>query len=302
MAEFLDDLAEAVRPVEDSLDADIITLSGGIYAPADEDIIVHCDLKKKPNVLLILTTRGGSPDAAYRIARALQKTYEGGKFIIYVHWNCKSAGTLITLGCDQLIMSSIAHLGPLDIQVERPEEIGESRSGLTPTQALSTLEAESWRLFESHFSRLRFQYRFPTQMAADVAAKITIGLFGHIYGKLEPMTLGENDRAMKIADHYGKRLIKEGSDSNVKIGALDKLIATYPSHSCVIDQREAAESIFNRVRLPTESELKLAHVIRWNTLQGRRDEDAEKAASVYSLSQIARSRIADKMKEEEKPK
>jgi membrane-bound ClpP family serine protease len=124
MAEFLDELADAVKPVEDSLDADIITLSGGIYPPSDEDIVSFCGIKGRPNVLLILTTRGGSPDTAYRIARSLQGTYGNGKFIVYVHWNCKSAGTLITLGCDELIMSPIAHLGPLDIQVERPEEIG----------------------------------------------------------------------------------------------------------------------------------------------------------------------------------
>jgi hypothetical protein len=134
-------------------------------------------------------------------------------------------------------------------------------------------------------------------MAADIAAKITIGMFGQIYGQMEPMRLGENDRAMNIADHYGKRLIKPGTDSNVRLGALDKLIAAYPSHSCVIDGKEASELIFHRVRLPTDDEIKLASVIRWNTWQGRREEEAEKPASVYSLSQVAKSRIADRMKQ-----
>jgi hypothetical protein len=202
-------------------------------------------------------------------------------------------------------MAPTAHLGPLDIQMASREEIGESSSGLTPGQALSTLAAESWRLFETHFSELRFKLRLSTKMAADVAATITTGVFGKIYEQMDPFRLGENDRAMKISEHYGKRLIKQDTDTNVKLGTLDRLIAGYPSHSFVIDRTEAMQ-LFNRIRLPTDKELALADLLRFIMLTGRRDEDADKPASVYSISRIAKdrseSKIEAKKSDDSKPK
>ena len=54
---------------------------------------------------------------------------------------------------------------------------------------------------------------------------------------------------MMIAHDYGERL----STDNVKPEALNQLVAGYPSHSFVIDRKEA-ETLFRRVRRPTDEE------------------------------------------------
>ena len=102
------------------------------------------------NVLLILATFGGDAHAAYRIARSFQKFHKtiqgpnnqptGNRFTVFLSSVCKSAGTILTLGADAVILSDMAEMGPIDVQLRKPDEVGERTSGLTPIQALESLE------------------------------------------------------------------------------------------------------------------------------------------------------------------
>ena len=102
------------------------------------------------NVLLILATFGGDAHAAYRIARSFQKFHKtiqgpnnqptGNRFTVFLPSVCKSAGTILTLGADAVILSDMAEMGPIDVQLRKPDEVGERTSGLTPIQALESLE------------------------------------------------------------------------------------------------------------------------------------------------------------------
>ena len=80
----------------------------------------------KSKLILMLATRGGSADAAYVIARTLQNAYcrkdnktdiSSSNFTIFVPTYCKSAGTLLTIGADALVMAPEAELGPIDVQL-----------------------------------------------------------------------------------------------------------------------------------------------------------------------------------------
>ena len=59
---------------------------------------------------------------------------------------------------------------------------------------------------------------------------------------------------MSIAGHYGRRLLSEGQ--NIEESALDFILSEYPSHSFVIDRKEAS-MLFKNVREPTSTEKKL---------------------------------------------
>src|SRR5262249_45958589 len=59
--------------------------------------------------------------------------------------------------------------------------------------------------------------------------------------------------------------------NNLKPNGLDRLIADYPSHEFVIDRAEA-ESLFKRVRSPSDNEGKLGQILEqtiWAALQSR---------------------------------
>jgi hypothetical protein len=269
MAEEQDNrLNKAATAVAEKFDADVIGYFGDIMSPNDWRITYHSGRRRlRTNVILMLQTSGGDPHAAYRIARSLQRAYQTlpqtfgqkrqkkGSFYVFVNSRCKSAGTLLALGADGIFMSETAELGPIDVQLRKPEEVGERTSGLTPIQALLFLEERSTTLFKRHFKSLRFSEDlvFSTKMAADTATNITTGLLGPIYQQIDPIRLAEVDRSLKISTEYGERIGK----SNLKSGALEKLLAGYPSHSFVIDLEEARE-LFVKVDEPTPELRELA--------------------------------------------
>lgn len=258
----MEEITKYAREVQAELDTDIYVYFGPIRRSLEVRLTQHVrGLKvKRPNALLILATLGGSPDSAFRISRCLQAQYKDGTFRLYVDSICKSAGTMVALGANELIMSDGAELGPLDIQLSKPDELDERMSGLTPTQSLATLRTEVFNSFEDFFLNLRFRsgLQITTRTAAEVATKLAVGLFEPIYGQIDPISLGENQRAMLIAENYGSRLTEHGG--NVLAGGVDRLIADYPSHEFVIERSEAREC-FKAVRGPTVAEKNLAGVL-----------------------------------------
>lgn len=253
-------VAKLSKKLEESHDADVGVYCGPFRPPHDERFIQTVKTKSRHNnFLLFVTTYGGSAHVAYRMARCLQRQYSKGKIELYIDRECASAGTLFAFCATSLIMADEAQLGPLDVQLRKLDEVGERSSGLTPMQALNALQSSSWELFKSSFLKLRYddELGMATKMASQISSELTVGMFRAIYEQIDPMRLGELDRFVKIALEYGKRLQK----SNLKDGALEKLIAAYPSHEFVID-REEAENLFNSVRAPIAEEEELAQELR----------------------------------------
>jgi hypothetical protein len=261
-------MESAIRAVSGKYDADVFAYVGFLFEPDDVRVLRGCErlTSKRKNVLLILSTPGGSPDAAYRIARCFQRAYrtnlpdlaDRGHFFIYVHDICVSAGTLLALGATKLIMSEGAQLGPIDVQLRKEDEVGERRSGLTSRQALETLAIEAGSTFSRLFRYMRFEQpvQLPTKMAGELAADMTVRMMEPIYAQLDPMRLGETERYVKISSEYGDRL----RSPNVKKGTIEKLLAGYPSHEFVID-REEAEQLFESVEAPASELETIAEII-----------------------------------------
>lgn len=291
MSETLDPIRwnACVEGIRESLRADIYLIAGGLESPAGTDVFdcvrENVDRGKRPNVLVILATFGGDADVAYRIARCYQTQYSNGKFILCVPEFCESAGTLVAIGADQLVMADNAELGPLDVQIRKPDEVGERISGLTPSQALDFLQEETFKLFEYHFLQLRGRSGrgIRTCTAAEIATNLTTGLFAPVYAQLDPLLLGEYHRNMKIATEYGKRLNRNLKQRD----SLETLTHGYPSHEFVIDRNEAA-TLFRDVRSPTPEESQL---VAWLTPQifeglGHEDEQGRSVATIAYIDTI----------------
>ncbi len=195
--------------------------------------------------VLWITTGGGSPDSAYIIARLFQQRYE--KFIVVVNGFCKSSGTLICLGADELLMGDKGHLGPLDIQIMNKEEFGERHSGLNLMESLNSLGGQAAAFLKSQFLELRFDGGLSTKQALDVTTALAGHLFSPITTQIDFMKYGEFTRSMRIGIEYGTRLAKHKEFSNVKNDAIAILAMSYPSHGFVIDRDEAAEKLFSCV-------------------------------------------------------
>lgn len=248
------ELTDAADLIADKLKADVLLYNGDFYAQtaADETVIDACvGMTRRDNVLLVLVTNGGDANIAYRVARCLQRSYKD--FYVLVSGWCKSAGTLVVIGADEVIMGEHGQLGPLDVQLSKPDEIFESTSGLDTIQAMNFLKSKAFSQFEDSFLDLKVGSgnRLSTKTATEIAITLTTGLFQPIYQQIEPNRLGEIARAMSIAQEYGQRLDNESD--NLKSRALQRLVNGYPSHRFVID-REEAKDLFKRVREPSQDE------------------------------------------------
>jgi hypothetical protein len=277
MADFAKKMQELAEKVAAERNADVILYSGPVGEPNDHNMVDQCmKRRRRPNAVLILTTYGGDANAAYRIARCLQHNYT--EFSVIVAGFCKSAGTLLLVGAHRLVMLEHAELGPLDVQLRKDDEFGERSSGLTPMQALTVLQERAFNTFSDNFLRLKVDMLMTTRTAAEIATNLATGLYSQIFGQVDPIRLGEMDRAVNIAMRYGERLAKKSG--NMKDDGLRRLVADYPSHEFIIDREESKE-IFKNVAMPTDAERELVEHIELFT---RKPVDGVPGAIVTFLS------------------
>ncbi len=262
----MDQLAPLVECVAAQHNADVFYYAGDI-SPEGYESITRCCITHTPtkNACLFLATYGGNPHAAYRIARALRHHYE--KLHIFIPRECKSAGTLLVIGATSLIISDRGELGPLDVQLSKPDEIFERSSGLDIMQALYVLREETLGTFLHHLLSVKGGSSITVKTAAEIASKLAVGLFSPIYAHIDPIKLGEIRRAIMIAYEYGQRL--DEYDHNLKLGALDRLVAEYPAHGFVIDRKEARQ-LFNNVRAAEPHEEQLGEFLYHRVAQPER--------------------------------
>ena len=254
------DMNALVRRYSDQAKSDVLLYSGPIvYGPACEfvDLLTRKQTKNE-TVLFFLTTPGGDPHAAFRMIRALQIKYK--KVRLGVVGPCKSAGTLISVGAHELVMSNSGELGPLDVQLSKPDEIIQNSSGLDVIEALASVTDFAFDALEQRLLELveHSLGNISTKTAADIATSFVVELFKPIMAQIEPNRFGEIQRAIKISVAYGERLGRPNLKSS---GSLDKLVQGYPSHGFVIDAAEAAE-IYKKVSRLTDDEAQIATVHR----------------------------------------
>lgn len=231
---------EQLKLLEDSFkEKDIFFYSGDINNSTG-DLVARTieSLDTKKQAYFAISTYGGDPDSAYRMSRYLQEKYDS--WIAVVPGYCKSAGTLFVLGAGEIAMAGMGELGPLDIQLLRPDEFMKNSSALCITQALDLLASKSFEAFEESFLKLRQRSggQITTKTAGEIASTMSVGLFKEIAEKVDPNVLGEVQRANQIGLHYGVRL---GAPERV----VRRLMQHYPSHSFVIDRKEASSILEN---------------------------------------------------------
>lgn len=239
------------------LDADIYLFSGPVETNAVAQLMdSHAYAEQRTNCVLILTTYGGSPDAAFMLARFLKRKY-AGKLILYIFGACKSAGTLVAVGADEIVMAPHGELGPLDIQLAKEDSLLDWNSGLDIFSALGALNTQAFSFFEHQFTQLLAGSGggISTRTAADIATNLATQLLTPITAQIDPIRLGAMHRATEITRRYGALLQPS------RAAVVEKLINGYPSHGFVIDFEEA-QALLGCVREPEADERSLERTLR----------------------------------------
>ena len=126
--------------------------------------------------------------------------------------------------------------------------------------ALKGLAKETFSLFEKamldiqHRSRQSVSFEVSSRIATDLATRVMVP----IYSQIDPESLGNDLRDLKIANAYGHRLARHSK--NVRKRTVERLIEDYPSHDFIIDMTEAV-TLFHRVEGLSESAYALINAL-----------------------------------------
>jgi len=258
-----EEMAEVTQQLDDM--GDIYFHSGPIQAPADAALLELVARRSRDNdrATLYLRTHGGVAEVAYRMMRALQHAYE---YVTVVLWGpCMSAGTLMVLGANELVMTGDSQLGPIDVQILTKDEVLDRRSGLLPQAAFQSLRGDAIAAWRDLFLEMKVGGNLATSTATETATRLTVGLFAPIFAQVDPIQVGEFYLANAVGQSYGQRLLAKGG--NAPESTLYQLLSTYPAHNFVIDRTEADE-LFNCLRPPNRVEREFIAAARRGAIQG----------------------------------
>lgn len=178
-----------------------------------------------PKISLILDTNGGRTSAAWRLINLLRSF--GDELEVIVPTKAMSAGTLMALGADRVVMTKQAALGPIDPSLDSHP--------LNPTygpqqQFRVPVSAEAVR-------------GYLAEVKKDVVDPGELGkIWMHLADQIHPIVLGEIFRLGEQIRSMAKALIsRQVADEVIQANIINLLCSDSGSHDYTINRRYAAE-------------------------------------------------------------
>lgn len=187
---------------------------------------------------IILQTPWWDAHSAYKIIRLLRTKCT--TLNIYVPFFAKSAWTLICLWADNVFLSSIADLGPLDVQLNTTNKDWqlESKSALEEFKALEQIKEANIKVFDSFVLLLTQRInRVNLKDLLSTANEYVAITSGKLYSEIDPRKLGEYSRALEIWFQYWTKILTTRWNKPPEIAdqIMHKLVYWYPTHWFIID-------------------------------------------------------------------
>lgn len=208
-----------------------------IHPEVVDHFVKHLDLMGDvPRISLLLYTRGGNTLAAWSIANLIRQFSD--EFEVIVPLKAHSAGTLISLGADSILMTKQATLGPIDPSVSGP--LNPQIQG-APPHARAPVSVEAIRGFMD-FAREEGGLR-----SGDELREVLLKLCDHVH----PLVLGEVYRSRSQIRMLAKRLLaRQIADESKVERILQFLCSESGSHDYTINRREARDELGLKVEKP----------------------------------------------------
>ena len=178
-------------------------------------------------ISLILHTNGGNTLAAWRLVNLIRIFCD--ELEVLIPLKALSAGTLISIGADRVVMTKQAALGPIDPSVNNPLNPQAIISGQSKQVPVSV---ESVR---GYLDVAREELQIQGEQALS---SVLINLTNHIH----PLVLGEIFRTQAQIRFLAEKLLPRQVEDKEKIKSIiEFLCADSGSHDYTINRREAAE-------------------------------------------------------------
>ena len=217
-----------IKKIREAFGTPLVCFVSGIAASIDrDDTVFFVDLlhncQRGRDLDLLLHTGGGDMDAAEKLISLLHTCVGTGRLRVIVPDFAKSAGTLMALGADSIVMSDPSELGPIDPQVILRDGNGNAiRHSIQNYLDAYKSQAQALRLNPS-----------------DVAA-------GIMMNKFDPATIklfeAARERARKFAEHQlttGMFRSKAGNSTAIAAELLNT--EKWLTHGQMIDWKAATQ-------------------------------------------------------------
>ena len=178
-------------------------------------------------ISLILHTTGGQTLAAWRLVNLIRIFCD--ELEVLIPSQALSAGTLIAIGADRVVMTKQAALGPIDPSVNNPLNPQATIRG----QAMQVpVSVESVR---GYLNAAREELEIKGE---EALTSVLLNLTNHIH----PLVLGEIFRSQAQIRYLAEKLLPRQVSNPTQIKSIiDFLCADSGSHDYTINRREAAE-------------------------------------------------------------
>jgi ATP-dependent protease ClpP protease subunit len=198
----------------------------------------------KDNIDLLLYTRGGDMVAPIRIVKIIRSFCK--KFSILIPYRAHSAGTLIALGADEIVMTKLAELTPVDPTTGHPFNPRDpaDQKKLIP---VSVEDITSYFLLAKDKIKIK----------EDKMAEIYDNLTKHSYldpRHLHPLALGNVYRAQRMIRILSERLLSLHMDTSDK-EVIEKIVNEITSDICIHNYpiyRDEAKSLGLNAIVPND--------------------------------------------------
>jgi hypothetical protein len=217
-----------IREIEERTERRLIAYVAGPAASVSAiDILPFHDLLQDvaegDDLDLLLHTPGGDVDQAERIVMMCRKAIGNGAFRVVVPDSAKSAGTLMALAADEIVMGFCSELGPIDPQITIATASGEPMH----------------RPAQSFLDGLK-------EIVDQTAGGDLSPAYFPLLDKLDPALIDFCDKALKRSEKLASKFLETymlagDSDKAKEIAKKLNDSREYLSHGAVIDVDEAEE-------------------------------------------------------------
>ena len=203
-----------------------VTQIAGDVVPPLSDLLDGIGKVKK--ISLFLYTAGGDMLAPIRIVKLIRNHCD--EFEVLVPYKAHSAGTLITLGADKIVMSKLGELSPVDPTTGHPFN---PPNPMMPQQLLpiSVEDLNSFLLFAKE--------------KGDVDKTQMVEVYKLLVEKLHPLSIGNAYRAYRMARLLTERLLCLHMDKKTQAEQINSIVKAFTGditiHAYPIDRDEATD-------------------------------------------------------------
>lgn len=212
------------------------------YMLADEQMLHLYEhlrrLGKQKRIGLWLYSRGGASEIPWKMVALLREFCD--YLVVLVAYRAQSAATVIALGADEIVMTEMAELGPIDPSRWHPllpqaELQPGGKKGAIPVSVQDLRHLLKFVERETQGS-----------LTPDAAAKIYTALFENVH----PLAIGALEQSWALAQQVAERVLSthaQPADPEKVKQLVEKLSDFYKSHLYQIGRREAKELGLNVV-------------------------------------------------------